>query len=640
MVAEKSGIFASGRRESTDSDFNDCGSSLEPQSTNMSTDVPAWSSSPSIPRRETQVRTFAEPTPATDAGKLLVEEMWEALQQHVESSFAKLFELTNNPLAVRLRRESPVSIATKGFESLRSILHGKDPSDPLHYLCFVHVVYAFSLVLHEDELVEQSELLFKQALAYRSFLTPSWYDCYSEIVSRIWNPEVHAGFQAISMLPSHQRLSGRVGAHQFRTSPESPLDKDALATVSQDFLDEFESLVINSKSMRPADILSSALWSTHMDDLRTEHGSNQPFIAGAHYIINVLVQSFRDSPGISQRLRCVGQRVHNRDTSTVRRLEMELMQAGKGILAPSHFFGKFVPQVRRHCNDLYSKHSGNPRFKYHILAASFAEKLLYDAARESATPPTQATQPPTLPMNLPGSLDDLFNFQPIDGAFDVEGGMNNFLQPLPEQGSPQFNFTSSATPLSIGLASSHVNVTPLQATSETNFSTDFVCAGVSTPGLMTGSHSSSIVAPTEPSDAQASISPRKNPQKARSRQRERKKAPAPSHATSVSSSEQVAQPSTASPATEGTQVEANSCCEICGYRPKGDPQWFKGSMAKHRKLQHSTDPPTIYQCPFPGCTSAYKNRQDNLRQHQIEKNHFVDDDGQQQKRPHKRRRVS
>jgi hypothetical protein len=95
-------------------------------------------------------------------------------------------------------------------------------------------------------------------------------------------------------------------------------------------------------------------------------------------------------------------------------------------------------------------------------------------------------------------------------------------------------------------------------------------------------------------------------------------------------------------ATTGSQkVEADACCDICGYRPKGDPQWFKGSMAKHKKLQHSTQPPKIYKCPYPGCTSQYKNRPDNLRQHQIEKNHWVPgEEGQSSRRPSKRKKVS
>ena len=89
---------------------------------------------------------------------------------------------------------------------------------------------------------------------------------------------------------------------------------------------------------------------------------------------------------------------------------------------------------------------------------------------------------------------------------------------------------------------------------------------------------------------------------------------------------------------QAQKVEANSCCEICGYRPKGAPQWFKGSMAKHKKLQHSTDPPKIYKCPFPGCNSQYRNRPDNLRQHQIEKDHFVSGD-ETVRRPSKRKKI-
>ena len=88
------------------------------------------------------------------------------------------------------------------------------------------------------------------------------------------------------------------------------------------------------------------------------------------------------------------------------------------------------------------------------------------------------------------------------------------------------------------------------------------------------------------------------------------------------------------------QTEANSCCELCGYRPKGHPQWFKGSMAKHKKLQHSAAPPIIYKCPYPGCNSRYKNRPDNLRQHQLEKKHFVDGEEGTTRRPSKRKKMS
>ena len=86
-------------------------------------------------------------------------------------------------------------------------------------------------------------------------------------------------------------------------------------------------------------------------------------------------------------------------------------------------------------------------------------------------------------------------------------------------------------------------------------------------------------------------------------------------------------------------VESDRCCDICGYRPKGDPKWFAGSMAKHKRLMHATSPPKIYKCEYPGCKSQYKNRPDNLRQHQIEKGHFVNSGDGSSSRPTKRKKM-
>jgi hypothetical protein len=110
--------------------------------------------------------------------------------------------------------------------------------------------------------------------------------------------------------------------------------------------------------------------------------------------------------------------------------------------------------------------------------------------------------------------------------------------------------------------------------------------------------------------------------------------------TASPAAEQAQQPAAETAEQNGQKVEADACCDLCGYRPKGDPQWFKGSMAKHKKLQHSTAPPRIYKCPFPGCTSQYKNRPDNLRQHQIEKNHWVQGEESTPRRPSKRKKVA
>jgi hypothetical protein len=88
-----------------------------------------------------------------------------------------------------------------------------------------------------------------------------------------------------------------------------------------------------------------------------------------------------------------------------------------------------------------------------------------------------------------------------------------------------------------------------------------------------------------------------------------------------------------------SKAESNSICDECGYRPEGNPKWFQGSMAKHKKLMHGKSEPVVYQCPYPGCTSRYTNRPDNLRQHQIKKQHFVGGEGDIQRRPSKRKKM-
>lgn len=90
-------------------------------------------------------------------------------------------------------------------------------------------------------------------------------------------------------------------------------------------------------------------------------------------------------------------------------------------------------------------------------------------------------------------------------------------------------------------------------------------------------------------------------------------------------------------ASSSLKVAAKESCSLCGFRPKGHPKWFRGTMAKHMKNQHSAEPDKIFKCTFPGCKSEYRNRPDNLRQHQIEKGHMME--GDTARRPSKRKRV-
>ena len=223
---------------------------------------------------------------------------------------------------------------------------------------------------------------------------------------------------------------------------------------------------------------------------------------------------------------------------------------------------------------------------------------------------------------------------PIGGPFSLPEGMENFQQGPINTGFPRYPGPGPATPMLSVSGPHHVGMA-----SQSPYPTPFPRQGILTPDLITIDRSPVVVPATINPEAQRPAGTKRRACDLEEQQQVAKKAHSAS--ASVPTRQATAQVSTGSPAEGAStpRVEANSGCEICGYKPKGDPQWFKGSMAKHKKLQHSQEPPTIYKCPFPGCTSAYKNRQDNLRQHQIEKNHFVEDQGHQ-RRPNKRKKAS
>ncbi|KAI1458069.1 hypothetical protein F4805DRAFT_426452 [Annulohypoxylon moriforme] len=521
--------------------------------------------------------------------RALVQSSWDALEEHVASSISKLSHIEGNPLVDRLRTQSPKAIALTGLTSLRNVLQGSNLADPLHYICFVHLIYAFSIVIHENELAVRCNTLYQQALAYRRFIDPSQVEYYTQIATTIWQP-------TSDDQPSNQRISlsepssgkGKERAH--RTSPRINIDTDPLAVVGQNFLDDIEHSVISSSAERPIEVNSSELWSTHSTNL--SHPSRAtPFTITADYIIQCLDLKFSNSKTLSSRLGEIGRRVRAGHITTVRKLELAILQAGKNSLESSEIFDAFIPHVRGLCNPIYVEQGYSTRAGYQVLAISLVETLLQSIASEP-----QNTQES-------GSFPYGEFLENLHVTFD-EPSNDDFLVPLSTSGSSQADLSTTRSFNSVvdpvGLQGANPN-TRQSNTTPTSFPPT-----ASHPGTPDSSFATSLPillgGPPKPST--------------------------PGHAgTSPKPMSSTIQ-----------KVEANDCCEICGYRPKGDPQWFKGSMAKHKKMQHSTGPPIIYKCPFPGCNSQYKNRQDNLRQHQIEKNHWVGDEAS--RRPSKRAKTS
>ncbi|KAI0457507.1 hypothetical protein F5B21DRAFT_512532 [Xylaria acuta] len=537
--------------------------------------------------------------------KALVEQVWDALGEHFSNSVSKLSRLQNNPLADNLREQTPRTVASAGLARFGRILnhgHATRP-DPLEYICFIHLMYSISLVLHEDSLVSLSNKLYEQAMAYSALLDATYRDSYYQIVTTIWqdnSQEPRGQFGGAANRPT-----GSKGKEpDYHSSSMAIVSPDPLVITGQNFLDELENIMVNSNTQQPMEVLSSELWSLHFTSNQPSLQLPTPLTIASGFIVQDLYRRYHDSEDFLRKLKEIGQNARAGYYGTIRKLELELIQTGKNYFTSNDFLGQYILQVRSLCDQVYSQPDNRSRMEYHLLGISLIDSLIRSVSRE----PQQSQEGhPEYPI-IPYSYEDQF-LQDLNKTFGWNYPMiHGTQQPVSAEGVADFGSALGLTALhsvtpDAQLATNSPNPLPIRSDASETPSESYT------------------VSPAPLSDAPPNI-PVSNSYKSTP----------PSQARGEGS--ETSGPSTL--ASSGQKVEANERCEICGYRPKGDPQWFKGSMAKHKKMQHSTNPPIIFKCPFPGCNSEYKNRRDNLRQHQIEKNHFVGDEAAQ--RPHKRKR--
>ncbi|KAK3368892.1 hypothetical protein B0T24DRAFT_532214 [Lasiosphaeria ovina] len=507
--------------------------------------------------------------------KALVGSAWDALQEHILSSMLKLDNVKGNPLADQLKPMSSKTVAMAGLRTVRTFLDGVQPSSASDMLCFVHLAYALSLVVHEQDASHKSRDFFLQCLSYVHFLPRSDQEPYTQLAIAIWKPSDVTREDIKTYLATTARQLPNTSFSIKGKSPEvvgrdyyGGHAPDALLTAARNFLDELESsLVLGESSI--SDVQVSDLYGKHVQDATSIAPVNQAFAVTVSYILNSLVEEFDDTGNLERKLSEIYRRVSDGTISAVRRVEIELLFAGKASMAAAKFLDQFVPRVCNFCDQLYEQHDSGTsrRGVYHKLGVSLVENLILEFD------------------NLTGDVtcDRELDFLEIPSDFGY--GPTSFARL-----DTDLQFDMESSPNLYG--ASEGLQPPLDKTAPADFSS-----------------------PEPPSSSPAFPTPTLQGQ------------------------------STQSEAVQESQggeekIEADSCCEICGYRPKGAPKWFKGSMAKHKKLQHSEAPPKLYKCPFPGCSSQYKNRPDNLRQHQVEKNHWVPGEEGTPRRPSKRKKTA
>lgn len=488
----------------------------------------------------------------------------DLLATHVMTSFAKLagIDASKNSLALSFQNASMRKIMDTGVDSLQKALAtGTEVMPAFETLCFLHLVYSFSLGVYRTEAPFKSYALFYQSLEYaRNFTSHQDRDNYLEIVSLIWQPAGMTDYDLSETLRQCRNNTSNSPLFQSSLAANS-----VVAGIIKAFLDNLEMAAVldpEASSFASTTAVSETIKGSSL--LAMHFGGYKNIATCASLpeqernILDTMLLGFPDfpefsnAPGLKLRLETIRHQMANPATpSNVRWLEINLLQAGKASLGPTvAYFEKFVPLVTLLCDSVYMVN------KDYIPSRA----VFYDAACS------------LLRINL-------ICCKTAHQNLDIESA-----SPTPVVDSSLFN-GDLLSDVDFSFFADKLDM-PLAEAMATGFSSS------SSPVSMNSS------ATAEATPASSKDSAHSSPQS--------------SSDDSESSQNKV-------------EAEAPDCCELCGYRPKGDPKWFRGSMLKHRQTKHSEEV-IIYKCNFPGCNSQYRNRPDNLKQHQVEKNHFVGDE--------------
>ncbi|KAF5675936.1 hypothetical protein FHETE_2326 [Fusarium heterosporum] len=501
----------------------------------------------------------------------IISTTWSTLQMHVADSLNKLHQMTKNHLVSQLRTLTTQIIATNGLDTLVDIIEGRQPTHPIKILCFVHLVYCFSLIVHEQDAANRSADLFGQAMSYSTLFSRQDRQLYIQIVDALWKPAAMTEVDVVGLVraktsSSISRSSSSKGKEQEPSTLVGP-ETDSLVFVSKYFLDQLEYAIVNV--VEDVEVQTCNLYMEHIHASSLATHRDSPQAIAINTLLKHNFQYYVRHQSFAASLNDIFNRV-NSGYMSFRRLELELMQSGKLCLPPNIYFDSYIKHVREQMNSLYRTDmlGINPRPTYYRHGVEFINMTIAATLR---LPTVQSMQSNKAPVS---SVQD--EFDELDEFF-------NAMTPS------TFHF-NQAYPFGVE-----------QSTSVPTLPDTVDPCILNPPPLPTPADTSSVREPSTAANSPPSSAP----------------------ATAASSM---------------AKIKSNSSCKLCGYTPEGDPRWFSGSMAKHMKLQHSPKPPTIYRCEYPGCTSQYKNRPDNLRQHMIEKGHFPD--GQDIKlRSSKRRKV-
>lgn len=168
----------------------------------------------------------------------LIRNAYEALELHVAESMARLQHVKNSALVDQLRQTPTNVMAAVGLDTLTRLLENSAVKSPSDLLCFVHLAYSFSLVIHEHDAPTRGTKLFSQAVSYASWLTRDDRRSYLQIVNLLWKPNSMNDDEAIGLMRKASAASRSAQGKGIQASaPCHTMYEDSLIGVSQIFLD-------------------------------------------------------------------------------------------------------------------------------------------------------------------------------------------------------------------------------------------------------------------------------------------------------------------------------------------------------------------------------------------------------------------
>lgn len=129
----------------------------------------------------------SEGIPQTTA-RSLVESIWWTARSRIEGSKQTLLDMRGNALAARLLAMPPLDTLEQGMIALTEMVNGRTCTSPLSIVCYIHLVYTFSLVVYENDIQRQSQELFAQVLSYIACVPRSERQSFIGVIDSLWRP--------------------------------------------------------------------------------------------------------------------------------------------------------------------------------------------------------------------------------------------------------------------------------------------------------------------------------------------------------------------------------------------------------------------------------------------------------------------